>query len=257
MTQQRVRREPPAFRTLSVMRTEAVSGHMTRVILTGDELEGFTVDQPATSLRLLLPTDGVLEIPTWRGNDFRLQSGDSPIIRTFTPRRFDPTSNQLHIDMVLHDGGIASEWIAGARAGDQVAVSGTGRGYEIDIAASEFILLGDETAIPAICQLLEYLPETPIAVHIAIRHMDAAVDLHRDVDVTWHEAPDVEHAESTLTKALRMIELTEGTRIWAAGEAGAMHQIRVHLFQDVDFPRSQATVRGYWKCRVDAGACKI
>ncbi|MFV2000229.1 MAG: SIP domain-containing protein [Acidimicrobiia bacterium] len=35
--------------------------------------------------------------------------------------------------------------------------------------------------------------------------------------------------------------------MWAAGEAAAMQRIRKHLFDERDFQRSHATVRGYWQ----------
>ncbi len=50
------------------------------------------------------------------------------------------------------------------------------------------------------------------------------------------------------------MRLTDGTRIWAAGEAAAMHKVRQHLFKERGLARSVATVRGYWKLREgDAG----
>ena len=39
------------------------------------------------------------------------------------------------------------------------------------------------------------------------------------------------------------------TRVWAAGEAGAMQRIRRHLFEERNLPRSRASIRGYWKVR--------
>jgi NADPH-dependent ferric siderophore reductase len=47
--------------------------------------------------------------------------------------------------------------------------------------------------------------------------------------------------------AVRGAELTPGARVWAAGNAAAMQQIRRHLFDDRGWQRSHATVRGYWK----------
>ena len=247
MTSPRARREPPHFRRLDVRGTQSISPHMTRVILGGAELAGFHVDQPAASVRLLLPTDGELVIPRWNGNEFLNSDGSRPIIRTFTPRRFDPPSLELHLDVVLHGSGAASGWAETTQAGDRVAVSGPGRGYEIDPNATAFLLAGDETAIPAICQLLEHLPRVPIVVHVMVTHPDAEVDLHRDVDVTWHVASDVAASDQTLAAAVDAIDLVPDMRIWAAGEAAAMHRIRRRLFDERGFPRSHATVRGYWK----------
>jgi NADPH-dependent ferric siderophore reductase len=220
---------------------------MTRVILGGDELEGFSIDLPAASIRLLLPTGGELEIPQWAGNEFLLGDGNRPIIRTFTPRRFDEDALELHIDVVLHGKGVASTWAETTQPGESVAVSGPGRGYDIDGAATAFLLAGDETAIPAICQLLEHLPDVPISVHISVTHLDAKVDLHRDVDVRWHIGSDSSDLEEPLYGAIRATGLDPGIRIWAAGEAAAMQRIRKYLFTEIGFPRSQAHVRGYWK----------
>ena len=247
MTEVRTRREPPPFRSLTVRGTESVSPRMTRVILGGDELEGFSIDRPAASVRLLLPTAGELETPVWSGNEFLLSDGTRPTIRTLTPRRFDAEARELHLDVVLHGSGAASTWAQTTLPGDGVAVSGPGRGYHIDRDAAAFLLAGDETAIPAICQLLEHLPDVPIAVHLLVSHTEARVDLHRDVDVTWHVASDNSDSQDSLCDAIRATGLAHGLRIWAAGEAAAMQRIRNYLFREIDFPRPQATVRGYWK----------
>lgn len=247
MTELRTRREPPPFRGLAVRRTESLSPRMLRVILGGNELEGFAVDLPAASVRLLLPTDGVLEIPVWAGNEFLLNDGARPVIRTFTPRRFDPDALELHLDVVLHDMGIASTWAKTAQRGDEVAVSGPGRGYDIDTGATGFLLAGDETAIPAICQLLEHLPDVPIAIHLLASDASARVDLHRDVDVSWYLVSDGADPDKSLDAAIRAVDLAPGLQIWAAGEAAAMQRLRSFLFREIGFPRSQATVRGYWK----------
>ena len=247
MTPPRARREPPPFRRLDVRGTESVSPYMTRVILGGAELEGFHVDEPAASVRLLLPTEGELVVPRWNGNEFLLGDGSRPVIRTFTPRRFDRESRELHLDVVLHRSGAASAWATTTQSGDRVAVSGPGRGYDIDPNTTAFLLVGDETAIPAVCQLLEHLPSVPIVVHLMVTHPDAKVDLHRHVDVTWHVASDASTTDQTLAAAIEETDLVPDMRIWAAGEAAAMHRIRRHLFGERGFPRSHATVRGYWK----------
>lgn len=162
-------------------------------------------------------------------------------------RRFDTAARELHLDVVLHGSGAASTWAETTLPGDSVAVSGPGRGYDIDRDAAAFLLAGDETAIPAICQLLEHLPSVPVAVHLLVSHTEARVDLHRDVAVTWHAASDNSDSQESLCDAIRATDLAHGLRIWAAGEAAAMQRIRNYLFREIDFPRSQATVRGYWK----------
>ena len=88
----RLRREPPAFRPVEVRRVERVSPRMVRVTVSGPELAGFTVEQPAASVRVLLPSSGAADVvvPSWNGNEFLLPDGRRPTIRTFTPWRVDP-----------------------------------------------------------------------------------------------------------------------------------------------------------------------
>ena len=51
----RVRREPPRFRRVEVRHVVSVTPRLLRVTLGGSELEGFHVELPAASVRVLLP----------------------------------------------------------------------------------------------------------------------------------------------------------------------------------------------------------
>lgn len=247
-----VRREPPRFRHVTVRRVAPVSPRLVRVTLAGDELDGFALDLPAASVRLLLPSPGAPELvtPTWNGNEFLLPDGSRPTIRTFTPRRVDSQALELDVEIVVHGNGAASQWASDISPGDHAAISGPGRGYTIDRAAPVFVLAGDETAIPAISQLLELLPtETPVVVHVEVAHPDARLELpdHPRADVTWHDLPDGAPPGDTLVEAMRRADIDAHARVWAAGEAAAVQRIRRNLFKDRGMARSQAVVRGYWK----------
>ena len=245
------RRPPPPFRRLTVRRVEQLSARLTRVTLAGPELEGFTVEQPAASVRLLLPSPGQAElvIPQWNGNEFLLPDGRRPHIRTLTPRRVDMAARQLDVDIVLHDAGTASDWARAAEPGDPVAISGPGRGYVIQ-EAPLFLVAGDETAIPAISQLLETAPPgMAIQVHIEVAHADARLALpgHPGSTVAWHDLPAGAPAGDALVTSVREADIDPQARVWVAGEAASVQRIRRHLFEERGFPRNQATVRGYWK----------
>lgn len=246
------RRPPPAFRSLNVLRTEQVSPRMVGVTLGGPALAGLTVEHPAASVRLLLPSPGSgdLVVPEWNGNEFLLAGGGRPVIRTLTPVRVDSASLELDVEIVIHRGGIASRWADSARPGDPAAVSGPGRGYVIDPAAPAYVLAGDESAIPAIDQLLKALPDaTPVQVVIEVGHPDARIPLahHRLATVGWYDLPPGATAGDALVAAVHGADIPGGARVWVAGEAAAVQRVRRHLFEDRGLPRSQATVRGYWK----------
>ena len=112
-----------------------------------------------------------------------------------------------------------------------------------------YLLVGDETAIPAICQLLETLPDVPITVHLEIADPRARLDLHRNVAASWHVLPAGAPPGATLVAAVAETDLMPGIRVWAAGEAAAMQRLRRHLFDERGIPRSHAAIRGYWKLR--------
>ncbi|HZA79069.1 MAG TPA: siderophore-interacting protein [Acidimicrobiales bacterium] len=248
----RARREPAPFRRVVLRRAKRLSPRLVRVTLAGPELDGLTVDQPAASIRLLLPSPGANELvmPAWNGNEFLLPNGQRPSIRTFTPWRVDPEALEVELGIVVHGGGVASEWAAGARPGDPAALSGPGRGYVIDRDAPNFLLAGDETAIPAMNQLLEVLPaERPVRLLIEVAHPEARLALpHRaGAAVEWCDLPPAAPPGDALVAAVRGVELDPETRVWVAGEAAAVQRIRHHLFEDRGLPRAHVSARGYWK----------
>jgi NADPH-dependent ferric siderophore reductase len=247
----RVRRQPPPFRRLAVASIDDLTRYMRRVVLAGPELEGFAIDAPGSSVRLLLPPRGAdtIVMPRWTGNQFELPNGERAPIRTFTPRRYDDEHLQLTIDVVLHQRGAASDWVRGAKPGDEVAISGPGRGYVFDATAANYLLAGDETAIPAISQLLEALPhDTSVEVHIEIAHAAAQLELpeHPHTMLTWHELEPGRVPGDALVAAVESMR-RPADAMWVAGEAASMQRIRTHLFETLGLPRSAATVRGYWK----------
>lgn len=248
----RTRRQPPRFRAVEVLGVERLSLRMVRVRLGGPDLTGFSVDQPAASVRLLLPSLPAqeLEIPRWNGNEFLLADGRRPALRTFTPARLDTDERELDLDIVTHGHGVASEWAEATSTGDRAAVSGPGRGYIVDQQAPAFLLAGDETALPAIGQLLEALPaDRPVQVHVEITHAGARLPLpdHPAAMIGWHHLENGAPPGDALVAAVRSAELIPDSRVWAAGEAAAMQRIRKYLLEDLGLPRSRMTVRGYWK----------
>ena len=225
---------------------------MTRVTLSGPELEGMTVNEPAASVRLLLPSAGEsdLVMPAWNGNEFLRADGGRPAIRTFTPRRVDAANLELDLEIVVHDAGVASKWAAAAEPGRRAALSGPGRGYTINRDAPAFLLGGDETAIPAISQLLESLPaEASVHVCIEVATPDARLALpeHPQATVEWCDLPAGSLPGDALVAAVQAADLDPDARVWVAGEAAAVQRIRRYLFEAREMPRAQTSVRGYWK----------
>jgi NADPH-dependent ferric siderophore reductase len=229
-----------------------------RLVLEGPELDGLEVNEAAASVRLLAPSPGTdragLVIPEWNGNEFLLPDGSRPLLRTLTPIPIpiDAHDNALAVDVVLHEGGPLSAWAAAAQPGDPAAISGPGRGYSVDADAPAFLVGGDESAVPAIEQVLaavaETAPSADVETHIEITHPEAKLDLAGGrPEVHWHVLPPGARPGDELVEAMTNAVVKPDTRVWAAGEAAAVQRIRRHLFDNAGVPRDHATVRGYWK----------
>jgi NADPH-dependent ferric siderophore reductase len=248
----RLRREPPAFRTVEVRRVEDRTPRLRRLTLAGPELAGLPPGLPAASVRLLLPRGDAVELPRWEGNEFRYADGTRPAIRTLTPRRTATDGNdpELDVEVVLHGAGSLSSWTATVEPGAPVAVAGTGRGYALEPDARELVLAGDETALPAISVLLEALPtEVSVRVLVELAEPNGRLELpvHPGASVTWLDLAAGDRPGDALVPAVQALTLGADARVWAAGEAAAMQRLRRHLFDGLGLPRSRAVVRGYWK----------
>jgi NADPH-dependent ferric siderophore reductase len=224
---------------------------MLRIVLGGDELAGFAIESPASSVRLLLPPVGAgkIEMPSWTGNQFELANGDRAPIRTFTPRAFDSERLELTLDIVLHDHGAATDWARQAQVGDEVAISGPGRSEPLDPTARSFVLAGDESAIPAIAQLLESIDAgCTVDVHIEIADPSARFELpdHPNASVTWHDRIAGAAPGSAFAAAVEQLDHLPDA-VWVAGEAAAVQRLRTHLFDERGRTRRDVTARGYWK----------
>ena len=246
----RARRPPPPFRRAQVAATSARTARLQRVTLAGPELVGFPPAGPAASVRLLLPHHGELVLPEWTGNEFLHTDGSRPHLRTLTPLRVDEERGEVDVDIVLHGAGPMATWAAAATAGDEVALSGTGRGHAISADAPAHLLAGDESALPAISTILEALPAGAMAT-VLVEIGDAVAELalpgSADTTVAWVVQPPGAPPGEALARAVEAATIEPGTQVWVAGEAAAAQRIRRHLFETRRVPRSQCTVRGYWK----------
>lgn len=245
----RTRRQPPPFRTASVAEVEELGPRMLRVVAGGSELCDFATPEPAASIRVLVPAPGDrLVLPQWNGNEFLMPDGERPLLRTFTPVVVDADSGLIEFWVVRHPGGAVSGWAETAKPGDPLAISGPGSGYELPDAASSLLVLGDETAIPAVRQLAGVAAQAGLSVEAHVEVIDPGAVLDLGFDVRWHVTQPGAVAGRRLVEVVDAVaHLDEGVHVWAAGEASAMQAIRKRLFDALGVERTRTSVRGYWK----------
>ena len=191
-----------------------------------------------------------MAIPAWNGNEFLRADGSRPPIRTLTPVRFDPAANALDVEVVLHGAGPLSTWAATSPLGDPCAVAGTGRGYAIDPAATDIVLAGDESAIPAITVLLQALPPTA-AVTVVIESVEPVVVADaarppRRLDHVGGHRSDATAPGDALGRGRRPRTASRGAGLGRRRGRRRPSAPPAPL-RGAGLRRDQAVVRGYWK----------
>ncbi|NHF74326.1 siderophore-interacting protein [Paracoccus xiamenensis] len=263
MTAPEKRRFPITLRALEVVAVTDLSPRMRRVTLAGPQLSAFEADGrshpgfespgPDDHIKLFLrdPDTGVLSLPVQ--GDGRLHwPQDPPVVsREYTPRGFDPASGQLHIDFVLHGHGPAGGWAAQVQVGQQLHLGGP-RVSVLLPQADSYLLIGDETALPAIANWLEMLPEdAAVTAHILIGSPDAQIPLTapKAAQIQWH--PYDETDAEAMTRLIPSVP-PRGTYIWAGGERAAITALRAHL-DGADLDPDQVDLSNYWTLGQAAG----
>jgi NADPH-dependent ferric siderophore reductase len=243
----------PGFCAVTVSRVTELTPHLVRVTLVGDDLANLATEGPAAQVKLLFPAPGEDSptLPVAGPAGLAWPAGRPlPVLRTYTPRRFDPVARELDIDFVLHDrGGTASSWARRARPGDRMVVA-AGRGrYQPDPAADWHLVAGDETALPAIATIVAALPAgTGAMVFVEVAGPDErlALESPADLHMTWLYRDGAAPGEA-LELALRRADLPAGDgRVFVAAEAGAVRRIRRHLLAERALGKEQLYTRGYW-----------
>ena len=162
---------------VEVVSVERLSPSFVRVELGGPALAEFGVEGPLFDQRIkvVFPNDAG-DLPSFAGADeswwdtwLELPEAERGHLRTYTVRavRGAGAATRLVVDLVLHleDGatGPGAAWAAQAAPGDRLVTMAPRRGIPfggIEFepgTASELLLVADETAVPAVCSILEDL----------------------------------------------------------------------------------------------------
>lgn len=250
----RMLRHPVVFRTLQVMRTQRLTPHMQRIVLGGPELQGFHSAAPDDHVKLFFPdADGELVMPTLGANGVEFPPGvEPPPMRDYTPLHHDAARNELTIDFALHGDGPAANWAERAAPGDRLGVGGPRGSFMVAEDFDAYVLIGDETALPAIARWLAQMPAGVRAhalIEIASDEDRQPLPSHAQVSTTWLPRNGVAAADSRLLEqALRMLAPPVGdTFYWIAAESRRARAMRQYLDGERGVPKDWLRATGYWK----------
>ena len=253
VTSMQTRRARSRYRLLDVRSTERITPRMQRVVLGGDELGDFVSSGSDQRIKLCLPRPG-RPTPLGRSRDevFALPREQQPKQRTYTVRWFDPERLELAIDFVLHEHvGPGSAWASEVRPGEQIVSVGPSPSYQPSPEADPLVLVGDETALPAIAAIVEELPErTPVRafVEVADAGERQRVDTAADVTWTWLHRDGTPAASSNLLReAVRTADLGRFPFVWIGAEASVVHELRERCQRELGLDRRRLYALAYWR----------
>ena len=238
-----------------VKTTERLTPAMTRVVLGGGDLDRFAmVDATDAYVNLAFPPAGASYGPVFDPAQVRMSRprADGPARRRYTVRTWDVAASELTLDFVVHgDIGVAGRWAAGAEPGDVLVLEGPAGGYRPDPSADWHLLVGDESALPAIAASLEALPSGSRAVvRLLCDGPDHEVTLASagEVDLRWHHRAGTPEDASLLHTSLQETPFPRGrVHAFVHGEAEEIRMVRRHLLQDRGVPRGDMSCSPYWR----------
>jgi NADPH-dependent ferric siderophore reductase len=200
---------------------------LVRVVLGGDGLAGFEMpDATDTYVNVALPPD-----------DAR---------RRYTVRSWDAATGRLALDVVVHgDEGVGGPWAAQAAPGDVLRFDGPSGGYRPDASADWHLLVGDESALPAIAASLEACPDgVPVVVRLLCDGPAHEIDLAAPdgLDLRWLHRP------ASLPDEVAGLGLPPGRgHAFVHGEAEEIRAIRRHLLTGGGMTRADMSCSPYWR----------
>ncbi|WP_194762837.1 siderophore-interacting protein [Microbacterium sp. UFMG61] len=227
------------FRTVTLSAREWLAPDFVRVRLTGNDLEGFESPGSDDHMRLFFPTGPASTVEEMRAAPSR----------EYTPLAWG--SDWLDVEFAVHgDAGIAAPWAATAPLGSSIGVGGPRGSMVLTGAPGSWLLIGDETAIPAIRRFATLIP-IDVAARIVIETVSAGceVDIEAPVDIEWFHRGDAPSG-SALTAFLDGLtsadSIGDDPFVFIAAEQSIVKPGRA-LLERWGIDAARAVVKGYWK----------
>ncbi|PZS15501.1 MAG: NADPH-dependent ferric siderophore reductase [Pseudonocardiales bacterium] len=190
---------------------------------------------------------GVVPRPAQDVELFLSEGGGRRVKRRYTIRHAWPDSGELDLDVLLHGHGPGSTWGTAARPGDAVEFQGPRGKLELT-AADWHLLIGDESALPAIAAVCEALPSAERALAlIEVGDARDELPLPLSAQARWvHRGNAAMGTPALLGAAVDALALPPGTgHAYLMGETRSMVALRA-LLETRGIAHDAIFVKGYW-----------
>jgi NADPH-dependent ferric siderophore reductase len=235
-----------------VLTKSQLTPSMIRVELGGGEMGQFQSSGFADEwVRLVFPAENGRVIMPQLVDDRWQMPADQPRsrLRPYTVRQWNEEAASITVDFVVHEGGLASDWAANARPGDEIGITSPQGKFAPPDTAGWIVLIADVTGLPAVARILEEKScKRPFAVYVEIPDLkDIQTHLDELCDLTWYTGFGSFPETTRLYDIAETIQFSNGPGyVWVAGEAKATNAIRRLLCDRRGMPKDSITAIGYW-----------
>lgn len=236
----------------TVESVDRLTPSMIRIVFGGAGLAGFTpTDATDQYVNAAFVPDGVPYSVPFDPDAVRdLDPAMRPRNRRYTVRAWDPDTRRLTIDFVAHgDAGYAGRWAQRATLGDRLQMAGPSGDYRPDPTAAWHLMVGDESALPAIAASMEMLDDDRrCEVIVVVDGPEHEIEMPGGASVRWLHRCTSAAPEELLADAVARLGWHPGRAdVFVHGEAAEVRAVRRFLIAERGVDRSAASISPYWR----------
>ena len=161
----------------------------------------------------------------------------------FTVRKLGTNAEWIDVDIALHSGGRATEWLKNIKIGQKIAINGPS-GSKMP-KADKMFLLGDETAMPAILRIIDqtFAYQEVVAI-LALRDPEDLQSFTSNKKVNI-EVIDMKEEQGLLNALENKIEILSDSFLFFAAEKLQATKAR-ELLKSTNVPVKAPRISAYW-----------
>ena len=219
-------------RMLTVADARRLTPNMIRITLTGEELKDFPSMAPDDHIKVFVP-----------------DAAGEMVMRDYTPRRFSTGDRELVLDFAVHEAGPATAWALSAQPGDQLEIGGPRGSRIVTGTVAHWLLIGDETALPAIGRRLEEATAADRFTVFVTIPGDAdrqSFDTPAQTEVHWISGEAAGMRDDALVEHVRAFDLPDDCFVWIATEGVLARRLRAHFLDERGHSKFRLRASGYW-----------
>lgn len=222
-------------RSLIVKEIKDLSLNIRKITFYSEDLKGFQSKSPDDHIKLFF------------------ENGE---MRDYTPMHFDEEKLELSLAFHLHTNGVGANWAKNAKLGDQITIGGPRGSRVVPLTYDGYLLIVDETGIPA---LLRYLQEIPITskieciIEVESENHKIHIPLRDNLNSQWiFRSGELNDDISNIKLKIENLSLfsshnpSQEIFTWILQEKKIAFSIKDYLLKEKNFNEKSIKATGYW-----------